>query len=255
VFPAVCEILAKNIAILRKSYRGDGQTSPAASRVLPSTTTQHAQEPGELSRWEQHRRDGWEASGGRWTRSGGHPHVRRRGLQVVRLLAERSIDVSAGRRTQLGANVCPHTAIATRPQRRSVDKNRTSTRCSTFAANRNSFCIGPMTRTDMRCCRIPSRHQMISRTPILARFQRFEQELHRQHGRPALHSWSTISGGSACSPGGARSRRRSAPGGSWPLIVPAHHVRMMCRAVQAGSSGDRQVQKGHYFIYSSVPLH
>lgn len=193
MFPAVCEILATNIGILRKSCRGGGQTPPAASRVPPSTT-QRAQEPGELSRWEQHRRDGWEASGGRWTRSGGHPHVRWQGLQVVRLLAERSIDVSAGRRIQLGANVCPHTAIATRPQRRSVDKNRTSTRCSTFAANRNSFCIGPMTRTGIRCSRVPSQHQMISRTPILARFQRFEQELHRQRGRPALHSWSTIRG-------------------------------------------------------------
>jgi hypothetical protein len=170
VFPAVCEILAKNIEILCKSYRGAGQTPPAASRVPPSTT-RRAQEPGELSRWEQHHRDGWEASGGRWTRSGGHPHVRRRGLQVVRLLAERSIDVSAGRRTQLGANVCPHTAIATRPQRRSVDKNRTSTRCSAFAANRNSFCIGPSTCAGMRCCCVPSRHQMISRTPILAGFQ------------------------------------------------------------------------------------
>ena len=45
-------------------------------------------------------------------------------------------------------------------------------------------------------------------------------------------------------PGRARGRGRSAPGGSQTLIVLAHHVRMMRWAVQAGSTGDRQLQKG-----------
>src|ERR1700675_715805 len=73
MFPAVYEILAKSIKILRKSCQGGGQTPPAASGVSPSTTTQRTQEPGEISRWKQHRHGGWEVSGGRWTSSGGHP--------------------------------------------------------------------------------------------------------------------------------------------------------------------------------------